>query len=180
MIEKRLFAAACGILLMGLVVFPLHAQQPPKVAAVDLQQAMERSVEGRSVLGQLKQKEQAIIGELGKYDQQIHSLETKLRSQRLTLDEEAQRSLAFELESVRIERQRVEEDASKEFQRLQFTLVSKLRNEVLAVVNGYAKEQQISLIFDLSAPAAVVFCEPTLDITAEIIRRYDSSRATQK
>ncbi|MGB7295655.1 MAG: OmpH family outer membrane protein [Candidatus Aminicenantales bacterium] len=176
MIKKGLSLAACFILLVGLTAFPVYAQQPSRVAAIDLQQAMERSVEGQSVLSQLKQREQAIMNELGKYDQQILSLETKLRTQRLTLNEEAQQKLTFELETAKVQRKRVEEDASKEFQRLQFTLVSKLRNEVLAVVNGYAKEQQISLIFDLSAPSAVVFCEPALDISAEIIRRYDSSK----
>ena len=178
--KKRLPVTACFGLLVGLLALPAPAQQPPKVAAVDLQQALERSAEGRNVLSQLRQKEQAIRGELGKYDQQILSLESRQKSQRLTLNEEAQQKLAFELETARLQRQRVEEDASKEFQQLQFTLVSKLRNEVLAVVNGYAKEQQISLVFDLSAPSAVVFCEPALDITTEIIRRYDASRASQK
>jgi len=63
--------------------------------------------------------------------------------------------------------------------RLQFSLISKLRNEVLAVIEGYAKEQQISLVFDLSAPSAALFCEPGLDITADIIRRYDASKTTK-
>ncbi len=180
MINEKLFAAACLILLTGLMTIPGNAQQPPKIAAIDLQQALERSVEGQSVLLELKQKEQAIMSELGKYDRQILSLESKMRTQRLTLNEEAQQKLAFELETARIQRHRVEEDARKEFQRLQFTLVSKLRNEVLAVVNGYAKEQQISLVFDLSAPGGVVFCAPALDITAEVIRRYDSAKTTEK
>ncbi|MFZ2053047.1 MAG: OmpH family outer membrane protein [Candidatus Aminicenantales bacterium] len=180
MIKKRLSVATCFILLGGLMASPGSAQQAPKIAAIDLQQAFERSVEGQNVLSLLKQKEQAIMGELGKYDQQILSLETKLRTQRLTLNEEAQQKLGFELESARVQRKRVEEDATKEFQRLQFTLVSRLRNEVLAVIDGYAKEQQISLVFDLSAPGGVVFCEPALDITAEIIRRYDSSKAAKR
>jgi Skp family chaperone for outer membrane proteins len=180
MIKERLSVATVLILFSGLIVFPGYAQQPPKIAAVDLQQALERSVEGQNVLSQLKQKEQAVMSELGKYDQQITSLETKLRTQRLTLNEEAQQKLSFDLETARIQRKRVEEDATKEFQRLQFTLVSKLRNEVLAVVGDYAKEQRISLVLDLSAPSGVVFCEPALDITTEIIRRYDSTKSAKR
>jgi Skp family chaperone for outer membrane proteins len=180
MIKKRLSVAACSILLIGLMALPGYAQQSPKIAAVDLEQALERSVEGQNVLSQLKQKEQAIMSELGKYDQQITSLETKLRTQRLTLNEEAQQTLTFELETARVQRRRAEEDATKEFQRLQFTLVSKLRNEVLAVVNGYAREQQISLVFDLTVPGGIVYCEPALDITPEIIRRYDSTKSANR
>jgi Skp family chaperone for outer membrane proteins len=179
MVKRKLAMITYSILLIGLTAFPGYSQQSPKMAAIDLQQALERSVEGQNVLSQLKQKEQAIMSELGRYDQQITSLETKLRTQRLTLNEEAQQKLTFELETARVQRKRVEEDATKEFQRLQFTLVSKLRNEVLAVVNGYAREQQISLVFDLSAPGGVVYCEPALDITPEIIKRYDSTKSAK-
>jgi hypothetical protein len=70
----------------------------------------------------------------------------------------------------------MEEESTKEFQNFQFTLVSKLRNEVLAVIAGYAKEKQIGLVFDLSAPSGALYCEPGLDVTADIIRRYDATK----
>lgn len=145
-----------------------------------MQGTFEQSAEGKNVLSQLSQKEQAIIGELDKYDKQILSLETKLKTQQLTSTEEAQQKLAFDLETARVQIKRVEEDSTKEFQRLQFTLVSRLSNEVLTVIQGYVKEQQISLVFDLSAPGGVVYCEPGLDITGEIIRRYDASKTPKK
>ncbi len=164
------------------VVFAVagFAQQAPKIAAVNLQKTLEQSAEGKSVISQLRQKEKAIMGELEKLDKQILNLETKLNTQRLTLSDEAQQKLAFELESARIQRQRTEEDSTKEFQRLQFSLVSRLRTEVYSVIQSYAREQQISLVFDLSAPAGVIYCEPGLDITSEIIRRYDAAKASPK
>ncbi len=155
-------------------------QQSPKIAAVDVQKTFEQSAEGKSVISQLRQKEQTIMGELEKLDKQILTLETKLNTQKLTLTDEAQQKLAFELESARIQRKRAEEDSTKEFQRLQFTLVSRLRSEVYSVIQNYAREQQIGLIFDLSAPAGVIYCEPALDITSEIIRRYDAAKASPK
>jgi outer membrane protein len=175
--------ATRGLLILGFVVVFAVAgftQQAPRIAAVDLQKTFEQSAEGKDVISQLRQKEQAIMGELEKLDKQILSLETKLNTQRLTLSDEAQQKLAFELESARIQRKRTEEDSTKEFQRLQFTLVSRLRTEVYSVIQSYAKEQQIGLVFDLSAPAGVIFCEPSLDITSEIIRRYDVARASPK
>jgi Skp family chaperone for outer membrane proteins len=169
-----LFAAAGLFIALG------FAQQAPKIAAVDLQRTLEQSAEGKNVLTQLRQKEQAIIGELDRYDKQILTLETKLKTQQLTLTEEAQQKLAFDLETARVQRKRVEEDSTKEFQRLQFTLVSRLRNEVLTVIQGYVKERQVSLVFDLSAPSGVVYCEPGLDITSEVIRRYDAAKAEKE
>ena len=171
----------CLIFVLS-ILFALQgfAQQSPKIAAVDLQRAFEESSEGKSVISQLKQKEQAIIGELDKFDKQILSVETKLKTQKLTLADEAQQKLALELDTARTQRKRVEEDSTKDFQRMQFTLVNNLRNEVLSVVEGYAKEKQISLVFDLSSPAGVLYCEPSLDITSEIIKRYDSSKVIKK
>lgn len=176
-------AARRGLFILGLAaVFAIagFTQQSPKIAAVDLQKTLEQSSEGKSVVSQLRQKEQAILGELEKLDKQILSLETRLNTQRLALSDEAQQKLAFELESARIQRKRTEEDSTKEFQRLQFTLVSRLRTEVYSVIQSYAREQQISLVFDLSAPAGVVYCEPGLDITSEIIRRYDAAKTSPK
>jgi Skp family chaperone for outer membrane proteins len=179
MIKRGLLILACVFALLVLSGSSSSAQQPPKIAAVDLQRAFESSAEGKAVLNQLRLKEQSIIGELDKFDSQILSLETKLRTQGLTLTEEAQHKLDFELGTAKLQRKRVEEDSTKGFQRLQFTLISKLRNEVLAVIEGYAKEQQISLVFDLSAPSPALYCEPGLDITAEIVRRYDASKRTK-
>jgi len=179
MFKRGLLLIAGVFVFSALLASPALAQQAPRIAAVDLQRAFESSAEGRTVITQLRQKEQTIIGELDKFDKQILSLETKLKMQRLTLTEEAQQKLDFDLEMAKFQRKRVEEDSTKEFQRLQFSLISKLRNEVLAVIEGFAKEQQISLVFDLSAPSAAVFCEPGLDITAEIIRRYNASKTTK-
>jgi Skp family chaperone for outer membrane proteins len=165
--------------LSTLLALSAAEPQAPKIAAVDLQRTFESSAEGKAVLSQLRLKEQSIIGELDKFDKQILSLETKLRTQGLTLTEEAQQKLDFELGTAKLQRKRVEEDSTKEFQRLQFTLVSKLRKEVLEVIEGYAKEKQISLVFDLSAPSVALYCESGLDVTAEIVRRYDASKTTK-
>jgi Skp family chaperone for outer membrane proteins len=168
-----------------LLASPGYSQEAPRIAAIDLQRTFEQSAEGKNVISKLKQKEQAILGELDKYDKQILSLETKLKTQRLTLAEETQQKLAFDLDTAGTQRKRVEEDSTKDFQRLQFTLVTNLKTEILAVVESYAKEKQISLVFDLSSAAGVVaggvvYCEPTLDITSEIIKRYDAAKAVGK
>lgn len=179
MIKKRFLIAAGAFFFCVLSAISAMAQDVPRIAAVDLQRAFEDSAEGKAVLNQLRQKEQAILGELDKFDKQILSLETKLRTQRLTLTEEAQQRLGFDLDTARLQRKRVEEDSAKDFQRLQFTLVSKLRNEVWAVIEGYAKEKQLNMVFDLSAPSVALYCDPGLDITTEIIRRYDATKTAQ-
>jgi Skp family chaperone for outer membrane proteins len=177
---KKSFSIIVGVFsFLALTAISTPTQEMPRVAAVDLQRTFEGSAEGKAVLNQLRQKEQSIIGTLDKYDKQILDLETKIRTQRLTLTEEAQQKLDFELSTAKVQRKRVEEDSTKEFQRLQFSLVTKLRGEVLAVIEGYAKEKQISLVFDLSAPSTALYCEPGLDVTGEIIRRYDATKAAK-
>ncbi len=180
MLNRRLKFALSSFGLACLLAVPGSSQQAPRIAGVDLQRTFEQSAEGKSVISQLRQREQAILGELDKLDQQISSLETKLKTQALALTAEAQQQLAFDLDTTRLRRKRTEEDATKDFQRLQFNLINKLRTEVLSVVEDYAKENQISLVFDLSSQGGLLYCESGLDITAEIVKRYDSSKAGKR
>jgi Skp family chaperone for outer membrane proteins len=183
--KKAVWYFGSALALFVFLIRPGVAQQMPRMAAVDLQQAFETSSEGKNVLSKLRQKEQSILSELDTFDRQILSLENKLKAQSLTLTFEAQQKAATDLDSLRTQRKRLEEDSTKDFQRLQFTLVSELRNQVLAVIQSYAKEKQIALVFDLSASGTmgtggIIYCEPSLDITAEIIKRYDASKDMKK
>jgi Skp family chaperone for outer membrane proteins len=167
-----------GLFLVLFCAAPaLFAQTVPKIAAIDLQRTLEESVEGKNVISRLRLKEQGILGELDKIDKQILSLETKLKAQRLTLTEEAQGSLALDLDRTRIMRKRIEEDSAKDFQRLQMTLLAKMQDEVFSLIKDYAGENQIHLVFSLSPRNGLVYFQPGLDITAEIIKRYDALKS---
>lgn len=167
------------VLLLMVLLFQGFAQQSFKVAVIDSQKTFESSVEGKKALNLLREKEQKIKDELAKLDSQARALETKLNTQKLTLSFEAQQQLALDLESIRTKRRRVEEDSTKEFRQLQFRLISKVRSEVLPIIENVAKEKGFAIVFDLSA-TGVAYFHPDFDLTEEVIKRYNASQATKK
>ncbi len=164
------------IVLMGILLAAAAgwAQAAPKYAAINLQRTLEESGKGKAILGQLRAKEQSLLGELEKSDKQIAALEMRIKTQSLTMTVDALQRLEAELSTSRTQRKRAEEDAGKEFQRFQFSLVSKMQEEVFSLISDYAKEKEIAMVFNLSAQNSVVYCQPAIDITAEIIKRYDA------
>ena len=105
-------------------------------------------------------------------------MDTKLKTQRLILTFEAQENLSFDLDNLRTERKRIAEDSLKEWQRLQLQLYTKIREEVSPIIDNLAKEKGYSLVFDL-ASNTVVYFSLSVDITDEVIKRYDASKVTK-
>ncbi len=160
-------------------IFQGFAQQTFKVAVIDSQKAFEGSVEGKKTIVQLREKEQKIRLELSNINNEIQALEKKLNTQKFTLSLEAQQQLALDRDMLRTKYKRYEEDSTKEFRQLQFRLYSKIRSEVLPIIENTAKEKGFSIVFDLSM-TGVAYVHPDFDITQEVIRKYNASKTSDK
>lgn len=161
-----------SILFMVILVSVGTAQQTLDVAVVDLLKAFEVSSAGQQVVDQLKNKEQEIRNEITGIENEAQKLQTKYNTQKLTLTMDAQQQLLADIDRLRTKRSRVEEDRTKEFRDLQMRLFGKLRNEILPVVDNIAREKGFSLVLDVSS-SGVVYFNQTIDITEEVIKRYD-------
>jgi len=178
MMNKKIRNIFIFILFLVVFAFQGFAQKTSAVAVVNPEKVFQNSNEGKKALSQLQEKRQKIKNEISGLDNQILSLETKLKTQRLTLTYEASQQLTIDLDSLKTKRKRFEEDSAKEFQQLEFSLYSKFRNEVLPIIDSLAKEKEFSLVLDLSS-GAVVYFDTTFNITDEVIRRYDASKTNK-
>jgi len=139
----------------------------------------ESSREGKRVIAQLQDKDNKIQGELAKLDDDIRALETRLNTQRLTLSEESVLQLSSDLDRKRTDRKRKAEDSFKELQALQMRLFNRVQSELLPIIEQIGKDQGFDIIFDLSKSGSVYF-NPTLDVTDEVIKKYDTSKSGKK
>lgn len=155
------------------------AQQPTKIGVINSQEVLQESTEGKEVMARMQEKDKSNQTKLTKLDEEIRQLETKLNTQRLTLTQESIIQLTSDLERKRTERKRFAEDSLRELQELRFRLFNKVQNEVLPIIEQIGKERNLDIIFDLTNSGAVYF-SPTIDITAEVIKRYDASKAKKK
>jgi len=152
------------------------AQQGGKFGVVNSQVVLERSAEGKKVIAQLQDRDKKNQADITKLDNEIKALETKLSTQRLTLTEEAALQINSDLDKKRTDQKRLSEDTVREMQELQYRLFTKLQGELLSIIEGLGKEKGMDVIFDL-AKSGAVYVNPVIDLTDEVIRRYDASKA---
>ncbi len=162
-----------------LVASPALAQSPLKVAIVNSQKAFDQSQEGKKAVAILQEREDLLKAELKKMDEEIKALKQKLASQSLTLNPEARQELQQEIDRKEADRQKYEQENSRNFEQFKNQLIKRIREEMLAVIDELIKERGYELVFDLSTSGLIHF-KPELDITDEVIRRYDASKTGKK
>lgn len=152
------------------------AQQTGKIGVINSQMVLEKSAEGKRVIAQLQDKDKKSQSDLARLDNEIKQLETKLNTQRLTLTDEAAMQINSDVEKKKTDQKRLSEDAVREIQELQYRLFNKVQGELIPIIEGLGKEKGMDVIFDLAKSGAVYF-NPVIDLTDEVIRRYDASKA---
>ncbi|MBN1272157.1 MAG: OmpH family outer membrane protein [Candidatus Aminicenantes bacterium] len=163
-------------LLSALVAVGFAQEAAKKIAVINPQEVLEKSVEGKKVIARLEEKNNQNQTEIAKMDEDIRRLESRLNTQRLTLTQEALMQLTSDLEKKRTERKRFAEDSTQDLRELQFRLFNKVQNELIPIIQEIGKERDLDIIFDISKVLPVYF-NPVIDITAEVITKYDASKA---
>ncbi|HEX9902287.1 MAG TPA: OmpH family outer membrane protein [Acidobacteriota bacterium] len=151
--------------------------QAGKIAVINSQDVLEKSVEGKKILARLQERDKKNQADVARLEEEIRQLQARLSTQRLTLSDEAAIQLNSDLDKKKKERDRYAEDAVRDIQELQFRLYSKLQGELLPIIEQLGKEKGYEIILDLGKSGAVFF-SPAIEVTAEVIKRYDASKAT--
>jgi outer membrane protein len=170
-----------GLALASAAWAQTQAQTQPqtqtlKLAVINSQKAFETSAEGKRAAGQFQAREDQIKSNLARLDNELQTLETKLNTQRLTLSNEALLELQADIDRKTTDRKRAEEDSTKDYQQFQYNVIQKIRNEMIIIINQLSQERGFSLVLDVAA-SGIVYYDQAVDITDEVVRRYDASKA---
>lgn len=165
------------ILFILVIAGASYAQQVTKIAIVNSSKAFETSIEGKKIMGQMQDRENKIKNDLQKLDDAIRLLENKMSTGRLTMTNEALAAMQSDVEKKTTERKRYEEDAAREAQQFSASLVNRIRGEMVTIIENLAKERGFEIVLDLQTSGVVTF-NPAIEITDEVVRRYDQSKAT--
>jgi Skp family chaperone for outer membrane proteins len=166
-------------LLIALTLLPLRAQCQIKIAIINSQKAFDQSAEGQKAVALLEEREEQIKVELKKMDEKINNLKKRLAEQTITLSLDAQKQLQLEIDRKEAARQKYQLESSRDLEQFKERLIKRIREEMLAVIDQLIKERDYDLVFDLSS-SGLIHYKPELDITEEVIRRYDASKAIKK
>jgi len=155
------------------------AQESSRVGIVNPMQVMEQSAEGKSILARLEKKSKENQDKLVKMDDRIRDLETRINTQRLTLTQESLMNMSSDLERMRTDRKRFAEDSYREFTQLRDRLFNKVKTELIPLIEQLGKERNMVAIFDLTT-SGVIYYLPAIDLTEELIKKYDASKTSKK
>ncbi len=150
-----------------------------KIGIIDSQKVLETSSEGKKVLARLTETDKQNQAAIAKLDDEIRQIQTKLNTQAITLTEDAVASLRADLDRKNTDRKRKAEDAYSSMQDLTQRQFARVQQELLPIVEQLGKERALDVILDARNSGAV-YWSPAIDLTADVIKRYDASKATGK
>jgi outer membrane protein len=172
----RLLAILTVFAAAGLAGLALAQEGGGKIGMINSQEVLEKSVEGKKAITQLQAADKKFGDQITTLDDQIKTLQGRLTAQRMTLTAEAAAGIQADIQRKQTERQRAVEDASRSMQDLQGQTLSQIQADLIPIIEQIRKDKGLDLIFDLTK-SGTVFFNPTLDLTAEVIRRYDAIKA---
>jgi outer membrane protein len=183
----RLSVAACSsILFLSAQAF---AQQPPatvaapapaplRMAFVDLQRVAAESIEGKAANAKVTALTTTKSSDIAAKQKQLEADQQKLQQGGAVLSDPTRAQLQKEVDRLTVEIDRGQQDAQAAVQELQQQQLGEFQNKLRPVVEALVKELGVGLLFSLG-DAGAIYVDPSLDITPEVIKRFDAASATK-
>jgi outer membrane protein len=161
---------------------PAAAPVPPrpfpegaKIAFMNIPRIAAESVEGKASTTKVNGLREKKLAELNGKNKQLETAQQKLNSGAL-LSEDARAAAQKETEKLQVEIQRLQQDAEAEMQDLQQQLQLDFQRKLSPIIQQVAVEKGLQILLS-QTDAGMVWAEPGLDLTNEIIKRFDAASA---
>jgi outer membrane protein len=161
---------------------PAPAPAPPKpfpegakIAYVNVQAIASNSVEGKAATAKIQELQKKKTSELGEKNKALQAAQTKLQQGGSVLNDAARGALEKEIEKMNRDIQFFQQDANTEIQELQNQLQADFQEKLNPILEQVATEKGLHVLLDVSNSGAV-WANSGLDLTAEVIRRFDAAK----
>ena len=158
------------------------APQPPrpfpegaKIAYMNIPRIAAESAEGKASTAKVNALREKKLAELNVKNKQLETAQQKLSSGGL-LSEEARATTQKEVERLQVEIQRMQQDAEAEMQDLQQQLQLDFQRKLSPIIAQVAAEKGLHILLS-QTDAGMVWADSGLDLTSEIIKRFDAAAA---
>ncbi len=165
-----------GGLAMGLVAGPAAAEVPKvkKLAMVDMQRVLNETKAGKAARAKLEKSSKS---KQAKFDKKRAALEADaqklgtLKGQELAAAQEKLQREGMELQNMLMA---LEQELGDQHNKLLESMYSNAQ----AIVADLAKEKGLDLVL-VRDPMTVIYTKDGLDITGEVVQRYDAKHAAK-
>jgi Skp family chaperone for outer membrane proteins len=145
-----------------------------KYAFVNIQRIAAESAAGKTLAGKVQALNLQKVNELNEKNKALQASQQKLESGASVLSATAAAQLQKDIERQQIDIQRFTEDAQQEVTSLQQQLQDEFQTRLFPVLAEVANEKGLHMLFS-GADAGLVWADPALDITGEVIQKFDAA-----
>jgi outer membrane protein len=149
------------------------AQAAARIGIVDMQEVLIKSQKGMAIKQKLDQERAGRQKDLDARQQEVMKLQAEFEKQAPLLSDQAKREKSEVIQRKTRDAVRIAEDANRDFEKRVREAEMEVTREILGVIQEYGKDQGYTIIFER---AMVVFGAPAVDITSEVIKRYDAKQ----
>ncbi len=169
-----------GVIVGGLIAVFLLAGgaegAASKIAFVDVQKVLVRSVAGVGAREQLEREKTTMQKDVDTRRAEVEKLRDDLEKKGLVLSADAKREKEETLQRKVRDLRRVVDDFQKELEKKEQGLTQRILQELSGVIEQLGKERGYLLILEKRG-ASVIYGDAEADITEEIIKTYDQMKA---
>ncbi len=169
------------LILLAALVSPVTVlAQGAKIAVINVDTAVSGSAAGKAAIAE----RQAFFDErnaaLQATQVELTRLQTELQTRERALAPAALADLNRDIQDLTTKLTRDGEDAELALQAKQDELFMPVFEKVGLMLETYARELGVAVIFDVSNPqTGIIYFDEVVDVTTEIIRRLDAAETTE-
>jgi outer membrane protein len=155
-------------LMALLLALPALAEEPLKLGVIDIQRAMTQSEKGKVTQKKLRTKVAKLDESLKALEDEARTIANEMERQASLLSETLKKKKQERFLEIRAEAQKIEREKKQVADEFSAIILRDLEK----ILDAIAKEEGYHMILTTDGPW-MVYYRPILDITDEVIRRYD-------
>ena len=153
----------------------LVCAQPPKVALVNIQQAIVDTTDGKAAEKKLDSQFAPRKAALDAQQREIGTISAQLKQEGLSEEERARLSKLLEEKAAALDQDT--EKADSDLKEAQDQVLKEIGPKLVAAIAQYAKDHGYTVVFDISSSdAARLYAPNATDITKDVSAAYERRR----
>lgn len=149
-----------------------------KIAIVDVQQIILTSKAGQNAAKELRTLAENASKKVQAKETEVKKLAEDINKQKNSLSNSALNDKNIELNKKGVELDRLQKDLQAELQQTEALKLEAVFKELEPVVRDYAIEKKFDVVL-LKQPGLILYSKPEVDITKDIITRFDTKWSKQ-
>ncbi len=159
---------------------PEAPKQAPQlaVAVIEVQRLVEESAVGKEIKAKLEKAQADKAAQFKKMNDDLDTLKKQLDAQRSTLTDAKVAELQKQIDDRQVAVQRFQEDAQQQLDEMKRKELANLETQLMPIIKELGQEKKLLLIFN-KYQSGLVYADDSVDITDEVLRRFNTHVVTK-